>query len=1183
MPKAATVKTLTGVAMSGTVWINEFHYDNVGTDTGEFIEIAGVAGTNLTGWSLVLYNGNGGTTYTTTPLTGTIPSLAGGYGVVSVSYPSNGIQNGGAGASTTEGDAIALVDASGAVVQFLAYEAAVTATNGVANGMTATLIPVAQSGAEAAGGSLHLVGSGTAYADFTWAVTTDDSPGAVNSGQSFGSVAGESLSINDVAIAEGDSGTTLLTFTVTRSGNLGAFSVDYATADGTATAGSDYVATSGTLSFTAGGSLTQTISVTINGDTLAEANEGFTLNLSNLVNGTGTTSIADASGAGTITNDELSFARIFDIQGAGHKAGLVGGAVGSSGNSGTTRVNVEGVVTAIAANGFYIQDATGDGNVNTSDGIFVFTNTSGANFTAGQALAVGNTVRILGAQVSEFQPGSGQLTVTQLSISGSITGSSIVNLGGTATIAPVVLGVDRVMPTGSVASTGFATYDPAVHGADFWESLEGMLVQVTNPVAISPTNEFRTRDPANSANAEGPPNQELWVTTGTAYDAASQTPRGGLIIAPDDFNPERIQLDDITPGLALPDVDVGARLSTVTGVVNYDFGNYEVLVSTAPTVTTPSPLTPEVTSITRGPRQLTIGDYNAENLDAEIEDTSAALANSTGGVAGNDLYTRLGNSDDDIGDGLYAGHARNIAVAMGAPLVVALQEVQDDDGGEISSVVSSDRTLQTLVDLIEATYGVRYDFAYVSPVNNTFGGQPNANIRNAFLYQSEFITLEGVSLLSDPNPGESDLYAGNDFASSRQPLVGNFSFNGVSFTIINNHLNSKGGDGALFGATQPPVLTSEAQRTEQARIINDYVDGLLATDPDARIIVAGDLNDFGWSTPVQTIQGQGASQVLFNLGEELLPENERYTYNFDGNTQQLDHQLASASLLNQAAPVHDILHVNSEFATQSSDHDPSLTRFDFSAFGEVLAGTGQRDMLDGQGGNDSIAGGNGHDTLLGGIGNDTLDGGRGNDSLVGGAGDDSYRVDSATDLVVEAAGEGVDTVFALVGRYTLSEAVENLTSLANGRFIGTGNDLGNAITGGGANDTLNGEAGADTLMGMAGSDRLNGGAGTDSLLGGGGNDVLDGGLDADILTGEAGNDIFRFVRGEANGDVITDFAGNGAAAGDRLVFVGYGSKAEGASFTNLGGEAWQITSADGLTVEMITITGVVAAQDWVFN
>src|SRR5918992_122410 len=71
---------------SSTVFINEFHYDNASTDTGEFIEIAGPAGTNLTGWRIELYNGNGGARYDNDPLTGTIPSQQGGYGTVSLSY-----------------------------------------------------------------------------------------------------------------------------------------------------------------------------------------------------------------------------------------------------------------------------------------------------------------------------------------------------------------------------------------------------------------------------------------------------------------------------------------------------------------------------------------------------------------------------------------------------------------------------------------------------------------------------------------------------------------------------------------------------------------------------------------------------------------------------------------------------------------------------------------------------------------------------------------------------------------------------------------------------------------------------------------------------------------------------------------------------------------------------------------
>ena len=111
------------------------------------------------------------------------------------------------------------------------------------------------------------------------------------------------ISISDVSISEGDSGTKTATFTVSRTGTA-AFAVNYATADQTAAAGSDYVASSGTLNF-AQGQATQTVSVTINGDTLVEPNETFFVNLSNPTNGG---AIIDSQGLGTITNDDVTAA-----------------------------------------------------------------------------------------------------------------------------------------------------------------------------------------------------------------------------------------------------------------------------------------------------------------------------------------------------------------------------------------------------------------------------------------------------------------------------------------------------------------------------------------------------------------------------------------------------------------------------------------------------------------------------------------------------------------------------------------------------------------------------------------------------------------------------------------------------------------------------------------------------------
>ncbi len=160
------------------VFINEFHYDNTSTDAGEAVEVAGPAGTDLTGWDIVLYNGSNNLQYDSDPLSGTIPNLQNGYGTVFISYPSNGIQNG-------SPDGIALVDASNVVVQFLSYEGVMTAADGPAAGITSTDIGVSQSGTGAIGNSLQLTGTGYNYEDFTWAAEGPNTFGAVNTGQTF--------------------------------------------------------------------------------------------------------------------------------------------------------------------------------------------------------------------------------------------------------------------------------------------------------------------------------------------------------------------------------------------------------------------------------------------------------------------------------------------------------------------------------------------------------------------------------------------------------------------------------------------------------------------------------------------------------------------------------------------------------------------------------------------------------------------------------------------------------------------------------------------------------------------------------------------------------------------------------------------------------------------------------------
>jgi hypothetical protein len=175
----APVVLATTAAHATSVFINELHYDNAGADTGEAIEIAGPAGTDLTGWSLVLYNGANGTVYNTTALSTVLPNIgSSAYGVTTISYPSNGIQNG-------SPDGIALVDSTNAVQQFLSYEGSFAAVGGAASGMTSKNIGVSESSSTPAGFSLQLTGTGTKYEDFSWATAGPDTFGAFNFGQTF--------------------------------------------------------------------------------------------------------------------------------------------------------------------------------------------------------------------------------------------------------------------------------------------------------------------------------------------------------------------------------------------------------------------------------------------------------------------------------------------------------------------------------------------------------------------------------------------------------------------------------------------------------------------------------------------------------------------------------------------------------------------------------------------------------------------------------------------------------------------------------------------------------------------------------------------------------------------------------------------------------------------------------------
>ena len=567
-------------------------------------------------------------------------------------------------------------------------------------------------------------------------------------------------------------------------------------------------------------------------------------------------------------------ARIHDIQGRSHVSPLNGRAV-----SGVT-----GVVTARRSNGYYLQDPSPDADDATSEAVFVFTSSAAA-------VNVGDSVSVSG-RVSEFRPGgasSTNLTTTEI-----VSPTTSVLATGVALPAPIVVGAGgRVPPdqtieddaTGDVETSG--TFDPAADGIDFYESQEGMRLQLQNAVVVGPTNAFG----------------ETAVLGDDGANASIRTARGGIVVRPGDFNPERLIVDDaIVP---VPAMNVGDHYAgPLVGVLDYSFGNFMLELTETPTAVHDG--VGQESTAAAAANQVSIGTFNVENLDPT------------------DPVTKF--------DRLAGLIVRNLA----APDLLTVEEVQDDDGPTDDGVVSAGVTLGLLIAAIQRAGGPTYDFREIDPVNDQDGGEPGGNIRQVFLFRSDrglsFVDRPGggsttpTTVVSGPggpelsaSPGRIDP-AGSAWSSSRKPLAGEFLFHGHHLFVVGNHFNSKGGDQPLFGHFQPPTLSSETQRRAQAQEVHDFVASILALDPEANVVVDGDLNDFEFSTPVGTLKSAGLHDLV-----EALPQPERYSFVFEGNSQTLDHVMLSGALA--ARPLDfDIVHVNAEFTDQASDHDPSVVR-----------------------------------------------------------------------------------------------------------------------------------------------------------------------------------------------------------------------------------------------------------------
>lgn len=582
---------------------------------------------------------------------------------------------------------------------------------------------------------------------------------------------------------------------------------------------------------------------------------------------------------------------IEQIQGAAHLSPLAGQPVDG----------VEGVVTVVGPDGFWMQSTTPDDDPATSEGVFVYTR-------GDVAVSVGDAVSVDGV-VQEFRPGGSggndNLTTTEIT-------SPVVTIAshGNALPAPVVLGVDRTAPPQTIeegdpgnVEYDDAVFDPSVNAIDFYESLEGMLVTVRDAEVVGPTASFG----------------EIPVVPGDLPpDAAVRTPRGGVLYSGYDHpNAMRVQLDDaLLPTGTMPQANVGDTLvGDTTGVIDYSFSNFKLEV-TEPPVVQPGGLQREVTETAR-PNELAVATFNVENLSPSDPASK---------------FSRL---------------ATQIVHNLRSPDILALEEIQDNSGPTDDGTVASDLTVAQLEDAIVAAGGPRYDARWVDPQDKTDGGQPGGNIRSVLMFRTDrgltFVDRPGADATTATevvtvghqaqltySPGRIDPTnpAWND---SRKPLVAQFRWHGQDLFVIANHFSSKGGDDPLFGRWQQPVRFSEEARHAQAQVERTFIDQLLGADAHAKVVVLGDLNDFEFSQTADILVGSG-STALVDL-PRTLPVNERYTYVFEGNSQVLDHILISQSLAHgpgkgNSSPAYeyDIVHTNSEFANQDSDHDPQVVR-----------------------------------------------------------------------------------------------------------------------------------------------------------------------------------------------------------------------------------------------------------------
>jgi uncharacterized repeat protein (TIGR01451 family) len=717
-------------------------------------------------------------------------------------------------------------------------------------------------------------GDTTPETNETFFVNVTNVTGAtVTDGQGQGTIVNDdtapNLTINDVALSEGNAGTTTFTFTVSLSAPApgGGVTFDIATANGTASAPGDYTAKSLTSQTIPAGSSTYTFDVLVNGDTTPETNETFFVNVTNITNAIGT----DTQGQGTINNDDLS--KIHDVQGNGAATPIPG-----------STVTVEGIVTgdfqaSAQLSGFFLQeeDADVDADPATSEGIFVFCN------SCPTAVAEGQKVRVTGS-VSEFN--------NMTEITASTAGSVVVTDAGN-----------------NIALVTPSTIDLPVAGDvnAFYETREGMRVTFVDTLTVSEYFEL-FRFGHIELFEGGRPKQFTEVSAPSVAGYATHLDnldRRRVILDDDDNTPNSpLNLPDGSQFIFHPQANGGFSVGTqgvdffrggdvvngLTGVLHWSFAGTGSVDAwrIRPTAATPVTFTPAnprpATPPAVGGAIRAVG-MNLLNYFTTIDTTSG----STGPCGpGGTLDCRGADSVAELN-----------RQRERASIVICTLNADVYGFAELENTTPS-ASITDLLGAVNARCGGAHPYAFA----NTGGTLGTDAIRVQEIYRTGILSPVGAPLVdTDPinsRPTTAQVY---DVVDAANPAFGQ------RFTVVINHLKSKGSSAGLPGDTDigDGAGASNATRTAQATRLLTWINGTVipaAGDPD--VLLLGDFNSYAKEDPINVLVAGGYTDLEVNFQGA-----NAYSYLFDGQLGHLDYGFASASLLPQVTGA-DAWHINAD-------------------------------------------------------------------------------------------------------------------------------------------------------------------------------------------------------------------------------------------------------------------------------